>query len=299
MPSARRFVRTRLRGPLERLSRHEVDEAIRRSPSIVAKVMPIDPQSATLTVSSTRSTSIAPDGLPLPPNHLREVDDPDDYVVVGDEHFDGMREALRAAGYPPDQWGTVLELGVGGGRLIRHLADHATRHEVWGVDINAESIAWCEANLSPPLRFAPCSTFPHLPFEDGTFDLVYAGSVFTHISELAKTWLLELRRVTRPGGFLYLTVQDQEYVRLAQAQAEGGHWTNEMAAENRELLARLGDDLSMVSIDRSNKDAMVYFDRDHLVRSWGEVLEVVQVLDAAYHTQTAFILRKRPVSERR
>jgi ubiquinone/menaquinone biosynthesis C-methylase UbiE len=43
---------------------------------------------------------------------------------------------------------------------------------------------------------------PHLPFEDRSFDVVYAGSVFTHIDDLAQTWFLELRRVLHAGGML-------------------------------------------------------------------------------------------------
>ena len=291
MFSPRRAARTLLREPLRRLARHEVDESIRRSPSIVSKVLPIDPNSENLLVlAHGADAEDAPDGFPLPPPHLHEVGD---YVESGRRHFAAMERALASAGFGTDQWGDVLDFGCGSARLTRHLMDHARSDQVWGVDINAESIAWCEANLSPPLRFAPCSTFPHLPFEDSSFDLVYAGSVFTHISELAKTWLLELRRIVRPGGALYLTVQDQAYLRATRERAHEGHWTHEMAADHTDLLGRLGSDLSVVSIDRSSKDAMVYYDRAALLRSWGEVLEIVDVIEQAYDDQTAIILRKR------
>ncbi|HEY1354770.1 MAG TPA: methyltransferase domain-containing protein, partial [Solirubrobacterales bacterium] len=41
---------------------------------------------------------------------------------------------------------------------------------------------------------------PPLPFPDGKFDLVYAFSVFTHISVHWAAWLLELDRVLAPEG---------------------------------------------------------------------------------------------------
>jgi SAM-dependent methyltransferase len=51
--------------------------------------------------------------------------------------------------------------------------------------------------LNPPLPFA----------EDNSFDLVYAFSVFTHIpAEHQEAWLLEMKRILKPGGFLVCTV---------------------------------------------------------------------------------------------
>jgi len=54
-------------------------------------------------------------------------------------------------------------------------------------------------------RIAVEKTQPPLPFPDNSFDLIYAVSVFTHLSEEhQRTWLPELRRVLRPGGRLLL-----------------------------------------------------------------------------------------------
>ena len=50
------------------------------------------------------------------------------------------------------------------------------------------------------MNFATVTTAPHLPFADGYFDFAYCSSVFTHISDLADAWLLELRRIVRSGG---------------------------------------------------------------------------------------------------
>ena len=281
-----------MRGPLRSLTRHEVAEAVRRSPALVAKVLPIDPEADPLVVASASETvETGPDGLALPPPELFELDD---YVASGERHFDTLTDILTRAGYGPERWGDVLDFGCGSARLTRHFVGHAREHEVWGVDINAASIAWCEGHLSPPLRFAPCSTYPHLPFADDSFGLVIAGSVFTHISELSTTWLLELRRITRPGGHLYLTVQDQACIEALDDDdlMPPGHWMAAMADRHRSLLDRLGRDVSYVSIDRSNKDAMVFHDRAYLLETWGRVLEVVDVVDRAYNVQTAVVLRK-------
>jgi SAM-dependent methyltransferase len=46
---------------------------------------------------------------------------------------------------------------------------------------------------------------PPLPRPDRFFDLVYALSVFTHVSDHWAEWLLELHRVLAPGGLLLAT----------------------------------------------------------------------------------------------
>ena len=83
-----------------------------------------------------------------------------------------------------------MELGCAAGRVIRHLNELAASREIWGVDFAAAATMWCEENLSPPLHFATTTVVPHLPFKDEYFDLVYAGSVFTHIDELTFAGLL-------------------------------------------------------------------------------------------------------------
>jgi SAM-dependent methyltransferase len=60
---------------------------------------------------------------------------------------------------------------------------------------------------------------PHLPFEDRSFGLVYCGSLFTHIDDLAEAWFLELHRILRPGGRLYFSVNDRHAVDVFDGKA--------------------------------------------------------------------------------
>ncbi|MCA1697943.1 MAG: class I SAM-dependent methyltransferase [Actinobacteria bacterium] len=46
---------------------------------------------------------------------------------------------------------------------------------------------------------------PPLPQPDAYFDLVWATSVFTHISDHWSAWLLELHRLLKDGGLLIAT----------------------------------------------------------------------------------------------
>jgi SAM-dependent methyltransferase len=100
---------------------------------------------------------------------------------------------------------TVLDFGCGAGRTLRHFLPEADTAEFWGCDIDAESIAWLEANLSPPLRVFENGPEPPLSVPDETFDLIWAVSVFTHLAVTWSSWLLDLRRVLKPGGLLVAT----------------------------------------------------------------------------------------------
>jgi SAM-dependent methyltransferase len=100
----------------------------------------------------------------------------------------------------------VLDFGCGAGRILRHFKPEASRAEFWGCDLHEPSIAWLERNLSPPMQFFVNRARP-LPQPDGYFDLVYAVSVFTHITHDWSDWLLELHRVLKPGGYLLATLK--------------------------------------------------------------------------------------------
>jgi SAM-dependent methyltransferase len=98
----------------------------------------------------------------------------------------------------------ALDFGSGAGRVLRHFHDLVPHNEFWGCDIHRESIEWLEANLAP-MRGVTCTHAPGLPLADGSFDLIWATSVFTHLTDHWSGWLLELHRLLAPGGVLIAT----------------------------------------------------------------------------------------------
>jgi SAM-dependent methyltransferase len=115
------------------------------------------------------------------------------YVRVGR----GVGDAILHAATPRGEW---LDFGCGSGRIARHLSaiDAIT---LTGVDVDGRAVSWCAQHLRGDFRVIP----PHPPllFADGSFDVICAVSVFTHLDEAAQLqWLAELRRVLRAGGML-------------------------------------------------------------------------------------------------
>ena len=105
----------------------------------------------------------------------------------------------------------ILDYGCGWGRLIRPLYKYIPAELIFGVDPWDESIKECErhgllANLALS-DWVPQS----LPF-DTHFDLIYAFSVFTHLSEkTAYVVLRTLRKNITEDGLLVITIRPKEY----------------------------------------------------------------------------------------
>ena len=149
------------------------------------------------------------EGPPLPPRWLMVrvagTADAEWFLRSGRAAYDAI-----AAHVPLDSLDSVLDFGCGCGRVTRYWSDFAGA--VSGSDVNAKAIDWCRDNLGFA-RFERNALAPPLDFAPGSFDLVYALSVFTHLTaELQLGWRDEMLRVLRPGGLLLVTTHGRSYV---------------------------------------------------------------------------------------
>ncbi|HSU87337.1 MAG TPA: class I SAM-dependent methyltransferase [Terriglobia bacterium] len=108
----------------------------------------------------------------------------------------------------------VLDFGCGWGRIIRLLYKYVGYNNIYGVDPWDESIALCMQH-GVRAHLAVCDYVPReLPFE-GPFDLIYAYSVFTHLSEKTVRAAFDtLRGYIGRDGVLLITIRPQEYWRM-------------------------------------------------------------------------------------
>jgi SAM-dependent methyltransferase len=159
-----------------------------------------------------------PVNLPLPPNRLR----------AGGVHFRADRDFLASAVAEADRVVrdarsarpfSLLDIGCGAGRLAYGLlaaGSPVARYE--GIDVMPAPIAWCEETISgryPTFRFGTIDVYNErynpdgsrqaagtsLPFEDGSFDVIYAYSVFSHmLTDDVRAYLGEVARVMARDG---------------------------------------------------------------------------------------------------
>jgi len=131
-----------------------------------------------------------------------------------------IKNILAKNGIAIQNFDRVLDFGCGCGRVIRQWNEFRnTRFH--GSDYNPDLIQWCQKNLTFA-RFQTNRLSPALKYEDGTFDFIYAISVFTHLTEdLQDSWMQELSRILKPRGFLLITVLGTQ--RLSELSLEEQH----------------------------------------------------------------------------
>jgi SAM-dependent methyltransferase len=195
----------------------------------------------------------------------------------------GAETKAALLGLLGDDWSfagkRVLDFGCGAGRTLRHFLAEAAEAEIWGADIDAASIEWLQASLCPPLHAARCAPAPPLPLDPG-FDLIWAISVFTHLTDTSLAWLLELHRLLAPGGLLVATYM--------------GRWHSELLAGEPWDEDRIGMNVLRHDQDWDEGGPMVLMS-DWWVRAhWGRAFDVLRV-EPQVHGQSWALLRRREV----
>jgi len=93
----------------------------------------------------------------------------------------------------------ILDIGCGTGANLEMLSRFG---DAEGVDVSAEALAFCRERGLAKVRLGEAE---HLPWADGSFDLVTGLDVVEHLDDDV-AGLKEMRRVLRPGGYAFLFV---------------------------------------------------------------------------------------------
>lgn len=119
-----------------------------------------------------------------------------------------------------------------------------------------------------------------LGLEYGSFDLAWALSVFTHLTDSSIPWLHELHRLLKPGGLFIATYM--------------GRWTSEILLGESWDEDRVG--MNAVRHDRAWDDGgpSVFMSDWWIQAHWGRAFEILRV-EPQIHGQSWALLRKRDV----
>jgi len=163
---------------------------------------------------SLKAESPVDRGLPVPPPALRVKvvghADARAFLAGGRDDNAMIREALSRGDKHVETLERVLDWGCGCGRIARWWSD-LSDVEIDACDYNADLAEWVDRNL-PFVRARTNELLPPLPYDSSRFDLVYAISIFTHLTdELASSWMREIQRVLAPGGHFFFTTHGELY----------------------------------------------------------------------------------------
>lgn len=204
----------------------------------------------------------------IPPPRLRHrvhgATDLKSFLDVGRANFAALNAALgKTCVAREDAW-TVLDFGCGCGRTALWWTRRFADRRFFGVDIDAEAIAWDRDNL--PGVFEVIDPRPPTRFEGGSFDVILAISVFTHLDrDLQDAWLEELRRIARPGGVVLASVHSDQAARRLPGGARNALGRNGIVFIRHNAMPNVFPDFYQTT----------YHSRDYVERHWSRFFQVV------------------------
>jgi ubiquinone/menaquinone biosynthesis C-methylase UbiE len=233
------------------------------------------------------------DTLPIPATNDREY-------YYDDRHFEywlsGLDDCLKIQAACPDlPWmgARLLDFGGATGRVSRHFYLQRNLSEVTLCDVNINNVAWVLEHFPCDFGAFKNSWVPSLPIPSQHFDVAIAFSVFTHMNEHELAWLYELRRVLKPGGILYVTVQNDDTWRILPSTVLYGRIKDFDAfrvvwQEGTELADRLVVQYS----DEPVHNCSTFHPNSYIRRIWGRVFTVADIQPIRHGFQSAVVLRK-------
>ena len=181
----------------------------------------------------------------------------------------------------------ILDFGCGCGRVLRYLRPQSDAGEQpYGTDIDAEAIAWCQIHYDRYARFVVNSPAPPLDFPDDCFDFVYSISIFTHLpEEMQFAWLVELRRVVKPGGYLLFSFRGENHLAAIPS--------GEKSRMERDgfVYAKTGATPGLPEFYQT-----AWHTPGYVRRRWGEFFEVIDIVPVAIDGQQDAVLCRKRVS---
>lgn len=235
-------------------------------------------------------------GMPIPPSWLVQaftsVPSSVQFLRGGEKSAEALERLVSSGGTTLKDCQRILDFGGGVGRILRAV-QRRTSADLVCYDLHEPSIDWARTHM-PFGRWEHGQEFPSINEPDESFDLIYAASVLTHLDEhLQDAWLLEWKRLLKPGGLLVVTFRGEDYIKdVLRTKSED--YADQIGSD-----CEAGGGFAFVNHDAwAGIFPEYYADAYHLtpyVKShWGSYVEVISIVSAAglAGQQDAAVLRK-------
>lgn len=234
------------------------------------------------------------DILTLPPKWLWEGYGvkPEEFLDSGKEEFLKIHEIIKTLNIPKN--GRILDFGCATSRLLRYFFNEKDKEDLWGVDVNENHIAWNKNTFSNYANFLLTTHFPHLPFKDNHFSFIYASSVFTHINNLADSWLGELSRIILKDKYLLVSINDE---RALEQLLKHKSWSKHPFAK---YIQTIKDEINLEKYPKwTNNNTLktlnhTFYNRDYFIDNLAApFFDLVEIKESFFGFQTALVLKNK------
>ncbi len=140
------------------------------------------------------------------------------YFGVGKSALHGIETALTAAGKPRNSIRNILDLPCGHGRVMRFFKAAFPQAQITACDLNKGAVDFCAKTFAAQPVYSSVDV-NQIPIH-GKFDLIWSGSLLTHLrpeacAEFVRLW----NTLLNPGGIMAFTMH--------------GRWVERSLATNR------------------------------------------------------------------
>lgn len=230
--------------------------------------MPYDEWEATYTAHAMGKRS---DLIPFPSESIQRITNNASGEDTARDALEILSEVMgivsRTSGLPKDA--RVLDFGCGWGRMTRLLLRDFAPECIFGVDVDARLIDSAN-DLIPGISHRVFTSMEALPFDNDQFDLVFANSVFSHLSEASHRFhLREIVRVLKCGGTAVISVLDEQSVGRFYDEPGTREWIMGLLgpeSELRQILASQG--FHWKSTDRWHEYGIAVTDERWISETW-------------------------------
>jgi SAM-dependent methyltransferase len=239
------------------------------------------------------------DRAPLPLEQDREM-------YYGPNHYNywasGIRDYMQLKEYldrKKIKADALLDIGCASGRFVRAAHFQGQMNRVIGCDINRLHVDWVARNLPRDIEIFQNTSIPYLPLQDESLDVVTAFSVFTHIETFDTAWLMEIKRVLRPGGIAWITVHsDRTWRELIPDWPLYNALNTHPEYMKVRTLANMPYERTVFRwISEASYSANVFYSEEYLRRIWDRIIPMKDIFPALPHFQDVVVLQKEIVKK--
>ncbi len=158
--------------------------------------------------------------------------DREHYFDCGRSALACIQTALVTASISPSRIMRILDLPCGHGRVLRYLKAAFPEAEITACDLLRDGVDFCSSTFGAKALYS-CDEPEAIPLERGSCDLIWVGSLFTHLD--APLWsrlLTVLRDSLAPGGLLVFSTHGRHtYQRVLE-----GVWDRNISYRRRTMM---------------------------------------------------------------